>query len=95
MRQIVIAALCGLAMLIGQACNSEDNASPLNIPLVDLMADPRKFEGQQVSTMGYLVEHANLTLFVSEAHAESRDYLSSLVIGEYDQREIGRLLALE
>ncbi len=90
MRQIIIVSFCGLALLIGQACNSENYEGPLNAPLVDLIADPRRFEGQQVSTMGFLVEHANLTLFVSEAHAKSRDYLSSFVIGEYDQREISR-----
>ena len=66
------------------------SAAPISVTLVDLLANIEEYSGKEVSVMGYFAAHANLTLFESKAHAESRAYLSSLVVGDYDQMELHR-----
>ena len=66
------------------------SSTPTSVTLVDLLANIEKYSGKTVSVMGYFVVHANLTLFESKAHAESRAYLASLVVGDYDQMELHR-----
>jgi len=45
--------------------------------------------------MGYFAAHANLTLFESQAHENTRSYLSSLVVGDYDEMELHRSNCLD
>jgi len=71
-------------ILLGSACAAKENLDPRKITLVDLLATPQDFVGQTVSVVGYLAAHANLELFLTKEHADARDYVSSIVVGDYD-----------
>ena len=61
----------------------------VKVTLADLLAKTREFENQPVTVIGYLADHANLTLFMAEEYEVARAYSSSIVVGDYDEREIG------
>ena len=80
------AAVATLCMALGVSI--AHSGGPTSVALVDLLANIEKYSGKEVTVMGYFAAHANLTLFESKAHSESRAYLSSLVVGDYDQMEL-------
>ena len=79
-----------LMLFVGSGCYAQDEAEIGQATLVDVLAKPTAYVGKRISVMGYLAEYANLGLFLSREHASARDYLSSIVIADYDDRAIQR-----
>lgn len=88
-RQAIALFAVMLFGLVAPGCNANEFGGVKQVTLEDLLAYPQKYAGERVTVMGYLAEHANLGLFLSREHAMARDFQSSIVVSECDDRRIG------
>jgi len=74
-----------LATFVASADALSDSASELRDPaysisMVQLIVDPKHYEGKRVEVVGYLRQVVNPTLFLNRISADTRDFASSILL---------------